>query len=161
MSALGRLLYARLVDVPVGELIHYDELSNVIGRDVQQDGRWYLKEARELARRQDRIVFDVERDIGIRRADNITTVSIAEGRVEGIARAAKRGTEILATVDRDELEPHDRARRDVAHLQLGALRIFAAAPMTKSLTKSAEGGRALPSPRTLMARALKMFEDST
>lgn len=160
MSVLGKMLYLRLIEVPVAELIHYDELSKIIARDVQEDGRGYLNEARYLALKQDKIVFDVERDIGIRRADNATTVAIAECRVEGIGRAAKRGTEILATVNRDELEPHDRVKRDVTHLQLGALKLFAAGPVTKKFTQAAERGRTLPPLRTLISRTLKLFEDS-
>lgn len=161
MSGIWRLIYDRLVNTVVGDFLAYDELSKITGRDVQGEGRGDLNRARYLALRQDKMVFDVERDIGIRRADNVTTVSIAEGRVEGIARAAKRGTEILATVDRDSLEPHEQVKRDVAHLQLGALRLFAAPPVTKKLTEAAQSGRSLPPVRTLIGRTLKMFEDST
>lgn len=160
MSALGRLLYARLVETQIGDLIPYDELSRIIARDVQEDGRGYLNEARDLARKLDKIVFDVERDVGIVRADNVTTVGIAGDRVERINRAAKRGVDILATVDRDRLEPHDRVKHDVTHLQLGALKQFASMPVTKKLTESAESGHRLPPIKTLIAQTLKMFEDT-
>jgi hypothetical protein len=70
ISAGARLIHARLAKVPVSEVVTYEELSRVAQTNVLTH-RWLLETGRNLARRQEGMLFAPVRGVGLKRLDDI------------------------------------------------------------------------------------------
>lgn len=102
-----KLLHQRLVEVPVGGDVSYADLSSLIGRNVQDEARGSLESARRMAYR-DRLVFDVVRGVGLRRADDVAKVDGCHAGVQRLRRGAVRIGKRLASVENFAALPNDK-----------------------------------------------------
>ena len=102
-----RTVYERLVKADYGEVIPYDDLSRLIGKDVRTVARNVLRSARERAERENCIVFGAVPNAGIRRLTENEVVD--EGAVvnKKIDQAAERMLHRLGTVDLIWLKSQD------------------------------------------------------
>jgi len=158
LHAFSKLLYDHLLTVEPGATVTYDDLSAVIGSDVQEDGYQYLHRARYMALRNDRMVFDCIRGAGLVRVENAQVVGIAESVVHRLRKMAKRGIDTISTIDLTKLSPEELTRAHVARAQMGLTRAFTANSAAKRLSASAEGKATLPNPGKIAAASLKAFE---
>lgn len=89
-------LMKNMKKVPEGGLISYEDLTKIIGIDVRPGGAGYIyqKSARDILERDDNIVFEVVKNVGIKRMtpDEVgkSTASIYINRKKSIARRYKR-----------------------------------------------------------------------
>jgi len=70
ISAGARLLHARLAKVSIGEVVTYEELSKAANVNVLTH-RWLLMTARNLARRQQSMIFSPVLGVGLKRLDDV------------------------------------------------------------------------------------------
>lgn len=146
LSAETSLLIRRLRSLSVEEVVSYEELSELIGRDVRRF-RSPLDTARLRVLKDDYIHTDVVRTVGIKR------ISTAEGASSGAARAlrrvraaARRGRTIVSRVKLEEVPQTDRAvlfaRSSLLDLVDNASSAKVEAKATAAVT--AGGGQELP-----------------
>lgn len=140
----AQLLYERLVKAAVGELITYEELSAIVGRDVRNDCYSALGTARDIAK-GDRIVFDCVTNEGLKRLDDAQTVSAGAEYISRAKNAAKRGARIVAASRYENLGPADRVKHNTTLSVLGAMELFgkpsSVAKVEKQITQADQNGR--------------------
>jgi hypothetical protein len=141
-------LVKRLMKVPTGETLSYDDLSKELGRNVRDEAYSCLQSARHIVERQEHRLFDVIRGVALKRVDDLGGLRIVGRDQKHIARTARRGVRRLGTcVDRDQLPNNDRQSYDLSAATLGmvahvtrpqtqkklAARVTASMPTTKAL----------------------------
>jgi hypothetical protein len=149
MGVDARLLLARLQKMAVGDQVTYEELTDLIGRDVQRDAYSALMTARKAAER-DGIVVDVLPKMGIVRLDDVGIVKSSTSYVEKIHRVARRGVRRVSKADYNAL-PRDL--QNTHNLNMSVLGVLAVASSVKT-TKKLEGavakrGTCLPTAKML------------
>jgi len=75
ISADAEMLIGLLGGVVVGDIIAYAELTQAIGRDIQDEGRGVLNTARNRLLRDERMVFETIREVGLRRSSDSDIVA--------------------------------------------------------------------------------------
>ena len=93
ISVDARLLHQRLQSVGVGETVSWEELSQVIGRDVTAGSKGYgpLSTARKRALNDDGMVFDAIPKVGLKRLTDAEIVNTGQATVDKVRRAARKG----------------------------------------------------------------------
>jgi predicted AAA+ superfamily ATPase len=121
LSLDTRLLYDRIKQAEVGELVTYEELSTIIGRDVRENGRASLLSARRVAKRDDRIVFGVIQTQGIIRLDDNEIVDTADAVLKTIGKRERNAAQTIAASNYESLDPEHRVRHNTSMSMMGAL----------------------------------------
>ena len=101
-----QVLLKRLKASQTGEIITYEELNTLVGRDVQHAYRHLLATARKHAKRE-RIVFGVIVNRGIQRLDDEGKVRAGSNLISTIRRTSKRAAQTLATVENFDQLPNE------------------------------------------------------
>ena len=107
-AAETRELMERLRTFKIGESIAYSELSRICGEDVQRRGRSRLNSARRIMEREDRMVFGVEKNVGLVRLADPEIVRGAASSSEHIRRTAKRELVKQAAVNGERLDQTEK-----------------------------------------------------
>lgn len=145
-----KVIEALLAEAVVGQVITYEEMSKAIGRDVRQHALSSLVTARRSLEKDKRIVFGVERNVGLKRLNDVEIVSTAESSRRHMQRTAKRSLTKLATVNFENLDADAKRQHVTYSAQLGALAMFAAKASTKKIEGKVNGSsRDLPIGETL------------
>ena len=117
----ARILLGRLKKANVGEVLTYQELSDLIGRDVQHGARHILVSARRWAAK-DRIIFGSVTGKGIQRLDDEGKVKAGAGHLDRIRRESRRASRTLASVDDfSSLSNESRIRHNMAMSVFGII----------------------------------------
>lgn len=121
LSVDTQVLVKRLRDVKPGETIEYQEMSGVIGRDVQTKGRGNLDSARRILQRDEKIVFCSVRAIGVKRLENSDIAKLGAGALQHIGRTSRNASRKILCADYDKLANGDRTQMNAQLSILGAL----------------------------------------
>ena len=147
-------LHARLVASTIGELIPYEELNQLVGRDVQHHFRHLLNAARNKAQQTHGIVFHVVTNKGVVHLDEAGKV---EQGYSGIARARsaiRKGRRVLGCVkDVQALSSEKKVDYFTAVSVLGALDL-ATCPKRVEHIKGGVKQEQRPLPITQVAKAM-------
>jgi hypothetical protein len=99
----------------------YREMSQLLGRDIQQRERYILESARRRLERSN-IMFVVETGVGLVRASDAQVASLATDiPINKIRRAAHRARKREKIVNVQQLSEHDRAAFYIGRAVLGAI----------------------------------------
>ncbi|MGI0025836.1 MAG: hypothetical protein ACREA4_11940, partial [Nitrososphaera sp.] len=141
-----KLLYERLKQAQLGELIEYTELSKIAGRDVRGPVRYAMASARRLCERQDRMVFGVVRLVGLRRLDDVEIIGTQQTAIDHVRRTVRRSARRLSCVrEFDSLSPEDQTRHNSYQCINALLAHTTLPPQVRRLEQRvAEMGRTLP-----------------
>ncbi len=145
-----RFLVQKLRTVKVGELISYEDLATEVVKPIARI-RNALISARRILLREENIVFDVERDIGLRRLTDTQIVGTATKSARHIRRTARKAVQTLqAVADFSALPRDDQMRHSASVSVFGAV---AEMTMERGLSKlqKAVDEKALPFAATLEA----------
>lgn len=153
LSVDTQLLFDRLIKAKIGETVTYQELSGLIGADVQGRARGLLRTARKKAMREERMVFGVVRNVGLKRLDDSGIVSTGQLTLAKIRRQARMGMVQLACVRNFDAMPNEAKVAHNTHMSmLGALVAATKPTKVKALeSKIAAAGDKLPVGRTIAA----------
>ena len=99
ISIESTLLIDRLKTLEVDEVVTWDELSNLIGRDVRKEAYHNLGTARNRLLRDERMVFECVRKVGVKRLSDDGIVVSAESGLQRIKRASRRSFRKLSCAD--------------------------------------------------------------
>jgi hypothetical protein len=95
-----------LVDVgnliAVGSVWHYDEMTAILGRDIQGDARSVLESARRILEREYNIVFGVVRDVGLKHLTDEEAINTGQETVEHNRRMARKAAKRIASLKSPE-----------------------------------------------------------
>jgi hypothetical protein len=149
-----RLLYERLRKLRVKEIVSYQELSKIIGQDVQVEGRGALTSARKMAQREDRIVSDAITNVGIIRISDTETVAGASLTFKKVRRAVQRGTDRLTSVDFDKLSSDDKLRHNAS---ISALMVVKMMGRPKTIERLSTAVNTTNTGQLPIARTLELF----
>ncbi len=126
----------------VGDVVTYEELNTIVGRNVQHEARCRLHSARNIILDEDEAWFAVVEGVGVRRCSSEEANAVGANYRRKIRSVARRGAKILAKgVNYDELDDEQKIQFNT-HLSLyGVINQFT---NTKSLARIEEKVRADP-----------------
>lgn len=114
-------LYGHLKTLPIGAVVTYDDLTAIVGRNVQESARSALQTARRMCQRDHQIVFSPVVGYGLKRLNDNQIVSSADGDIKRIHRSAGRGIKKLACVDYQNLDHAGMSSLNAKAAVLGTL----------------------------------------
>lgn len=121
LSADSKTLASVLLEAQKDETITYERLSKAIGRDVRADASGALQTARRLAQREQRMVFDAVRGVGLKRLQDSDIVDLSDKARDQMRRTARRTAKKLVCVDFDGLPNDKKVKHNAALSMMGAL----------------------------------------
>lgn len=95
ISLDSQMLYDRLIQASPGEMIGYEELTEIIGRNVQNEAYGCLYTARNRARSMNRKVFGIIANVGLKCLEDDEIVAAG---YEAVSRARSRARSGLKTL---------------------------------------------------------------
>ncbi len=151
LSIDAKMIYDRLIGAGVGDTVTYTELTNLIGRDVQDKGRGALITARRRARNIDRMIFGTVRDVGLMRLSDAEIVETGEGTLRHIRRTARRGAQTVLCVQNFNNLPNEKKIQHNTFVSMfGVMAEITKPAKIKAIEKSvASSQAALPVAKTL------------
>lgn len=108
LSIDAQRLEAALLAVPIGELITYERLSDMIGRNVQHEARGVLASVRRRILARYSMYFDPVRNVGLKNSDDVGKVAAGSRGPQQVRRLAKRRMRELASVTDFNALPNDQ-----------------------------------------------------
>jgi len=152
ISIESQLVIERLLNTEEGDVVTYDELSTVIGRDIRLN-RYCLHTAINKLLREHQIYFSAVRGVGVKRCNDPEKVDAGTSFVPRIRRMAKKGVRITLSVrDYAKMEKEMQTQHNAQVSLLGAIGAISAAPKLKAIAaKVQEAQEKLPLAKTLEA----------
>lgn len=164
ISVEARLLYARLKDVSVGEVVRYTELAAIGGHSMERDEgtgkrrfpsklHSALSTARRRAQKDDFIILDAVYGEGLKRLSDHEIVGTSQRYIDGTRRASRRAAKRLAcVVDFDDLPAEAKVQHNTYMSLFGALSTITKAHAVKKLEgRVQQAHQQLPLLKTLEA----------
>lgn len=149
-----QMIYERLEKSAIGELVEYQELSALIGTDVQSKGRGYMETARRMAMRDKGMVFEPVRNVGLKRLADTEIVRSGQAYISKIRRHARRGMRVLVSVQDFNSLPNDlKVRHNATASMLGAVAQFSGGAAQKRI----EGAVEQAGQKISYAKTLELF----
>ena len=107
LSIDSRLLYERLKAAKVGETVTYEDLTGIIGRDVQKEAYGNLTTALKLVQREDGLVFGTVIGVGRKRLNDEEIVGTAGDTIARVKSISKKGIRKITSVKNFDALPND------------------------------------------------------
>jgi hypothetical protein len=124
----------RLAVSQPGDVITYDELNNIVkGKRVNGRERYVLSSARNIARRENRILFGVVSGVGLRRLNDSEISNTPRQRFRRIKSEADKTAKEIACADFSKLTPIEQRTASTALSIAGSISLFACSSSQKRL----------------------------
>jgi hypothetical protein len=137
-SADTLIVERRLRETTPGDIITYDELSKVLGRDVRKHCVGCLRTARNTLQGES-IFFDTLSGIGLKRLDNDEACKATGHYLTRSRRAARRGIKHISHVPYEGLTPETQREHLTLSTQLGAIDLFSSGKATARIESAISG----------------------
>jgi hypothetical protein len=124
-----------MAESQVGDILTYQQLSALIHKDIQTEGRQALLSARRIVQRDMQIVFGTIYKEGLKRLSDTEIVMTGQQTVVRIRRASHRGAARVAVARPERLQPDGRLRQNT----LLSLLAMIHASTTESRMRKLEG----------------------
>jgi hypothetical protein len=149
----SKLLYQRLAKMEIGDFVSYHELSEIIGRDVQREGRGFLNTARQICQREHEKTFGVIVGAGLKCLMPTEVIGTTNFAIEHIRRTSRKAVKRLKCVgDIEKLTNEDKIKMNANASILGALSVMTRESYIKKIEARVEATREqLPYAKTLEA----------
>ena len=151
-SADTKVIEHRLRNTQPGDLVTYDELTKLLGRDVRQYCKSNMRSARNSLIGES-IFFDCVAGEGLKRLNNEEAVRASDHYRTRARKAARRGLTHLVNVPFDSLSDESKRKHLAMSAQLGAIELFGSTKSSKRIET------AVSETKTTMAigETLKLF----
>lgn len=147
------LLHKELRKAEIGEVVTYEKLSAVIGRDVRTC-RHLLYSARRKATREEGFLFEAVTDVGLKRLDNVGIIGTGKDKIKRIRGLARRGLRNLSLVQESRLSHEQRTDYLFTSSMLGALEGTTKPGAQRALRATVDENQE----KLAMAKALEVFQ---
>jgi hypothetical protein len=115
-----RILYERLIKISIGGFVAYQELTDLIGRNVQEEARGLLTSARRKALNENQMLFGTITGKGLKRLDDAGKISTGESALAHIRRAARiAAKKVMSVDDFNKLPNAEKIRHNTVVSMLG------------------------------------------
>lgn len=152
ISLDAQLIRDRLQNASVGDIITYDELSGLIGRDVRAKAMGAINTARKHAMKNKNMVFRAVANEGLQRMSDSEIVSSVDGDLKRVRRTVRRSSTKITRVDFGKLSKEEQVDHNAKLSMLGVLAQFASKPaLTTIRSKVSDASTILPIGKTLEA----------
>ena len=152
LSADSKTLASVLREVAKKDTISYAALSRAIGRDVRTECAGALRSARMLVQRENRMVFDSVRGVGLMRLADSAIVDLADKARDKVRKHARRTAKKLVCVDFDDLPNDKKIKHNAALSMFGVLsEISTDKSMKRLLSHPGINASQLPAAKAAMA----------
>lgn len=131
-SADTSIIENRLRNTQVGDVVTYDELSQILGRDVREYCMGNVNTARRTLV-DEAIFFDCLTNAGYKRLNNEEAVSVSDHYRTRARKSARRGMNHLAHVPFDGLTEESKRKHLAMSAQLGAIELFSSSKASKKI----------------------------
>ena len=152
LSADVKLLAARLAKCERGDVVTFEEMTSIVGRDIRKH-RGILTSARRIVLRDNRLVFESVLKVGMKCMENDSLSSVGTSFISRTSRGARRAEQKMATVEYEKLSNGSRVKHNVAASMLAAVGMMTRSSEVKKLETVIEK-RNEPMPT---AETLKLF----
>ncbi len=132
------ILENRLRNTKPGDVVTYDELSKIMGRDVREHCSGNLQTARRTLRNE-KIHFDTVSRVGLNRLTFEEAVHSTQSCIDRSRNAAKNGLKILENVEFSELSPISQKEHLAKSAQLAAIKLFGGSNAGKKIEAKVDG----------------------
>jgi hypothetical protein len=126
------IIEKRLRDAKEGDVVSYDDLSTLLGRDVREHCRGNMSSARN-ALIEESIFFDVIDGVGYKRLTNEESLSSPRSHLKRATNAARRAVKNLSNIKFDELSESGKKTHLVTSAAAGAVAMFGGAKGLKKI----------------------------
>lgn len=149
MSIDTRMLYDRLKEAAIGEVVSFTQMQEILGRLV--DGASSNLQSALHRLETDGIAFANVRGVGYQRMNDVEVVNTAESAREGLRRKAKRAIKRLTCVQQFDALPNElKVKHNAAISGFGAIASIMSPGRVKALEEQvAKAGAQLPLAKTL------------
>jgi hypothetical protein len=110
-SVETRLIYQRLSGMNIGDFVSYSDLNELVGRNVQKEGRGYLNTARLMCERDDDKAFGVVLNEGLKCLNSKEIINTAEFSIGHIKRTSRKSLKKVRCINDLEQLPNDEKIR--------------------------------------------------
>lgn len=143
------IIEKRLRDSNEGDVVSYEELSKLLGRDVREFCYGNLSTARKTLV-DESIFFDVVDGVGYKRLTNEESVKSPQSYLKRATNAAKQAVRHLRNIKFDELSDSGKKSHLVASAVGGAMMMFGSSKASRRIeSKVAAENKELPIGETL------------
>lgn len=147
-----RSLCNLMANTDIGQILSYEEMSKVIGRDVQTEARGALVSARRITQRELGYVFGTIYRLGLKRLSDVEIVQTGAQSVVKIHHASRRGADRIANAAPEKLPIESRVQMNTYLSVLAMVHAVSTEKRLKRLEeKVAQAEARLPLERTLEA----------
>lgn len=146
MASADAVTLARAMrEIKVGEVVTYQQLSQTIARNVTREAQAALHTARGIVQREDRMVFDAVRGVGLKRLNDEEIVDLSDKARDHIRRTSRRTAKKLTCVDYDGMSRDKQVKHNTALSMLGVFMAMATEKSTRRLSEQVQiAGTDLP-----------------
>jgi hypothetical protein len=133
-----RIIFERLLKAKAGDIISYDELSTLVGRDVKDKDRYVLQSALRKALSHN-YVFGNIRKVGFKRLSDEEIVGTGANTISRTGRLSRRGIKKLASVRNfNELPQPAQVKHNAAMSILGMISHASRRKQVQAIERRAE-----------------------
>lgn len=112
ISIESQLVIDELGKAKVGDVVTYDKLTRLLGRDVRTVARGSLTTARRRLQKDSGIVFGTVARVGVRRLSNSETVGVGASYIKRVHSTVRRGVHVVGCADYDALGKDDQVKHN-------------------------------------------------
>jgi hypothetical protein len=139
ISLETQVIHDLLIDLEVGDIVEYKELNTLINGDVQNGQRHHLMSAREMAQRDENVVFATIIDVGIKRMSDGEIAQSGDYSRKHIHRTADKALDRLACIDDFDKLPNElKIEHNTSMAIMGVLREATKTKTVKQIRGSIE-----------------------
>lgn len=151
MSVDTRVLIERLKKVEVGEFVSYQELSDLVGRNVQGNAYGNLSTARHRLEMDEEMQFGTVRSQGLRRLDALGVMGGTDGAIHQCHKKMSKEARRLARIDPSGLEPDKKPELHLKAAHVQVLAYQTAPKVQRKLESKLKDSESLPMSKMLEA----------
>jgi len=152
-----RTLCHAFAETKIGDILTYQQLSELISKDVQTEARAILVSARRITQRELGYVFGTIHGHGLKRLSDVEIVQTGSETIVKIRHASRRGAERIAAAAPEKLPIESRTQQN---LYLSVLAMVHSA-MTEKRLKKLEERVAQAESRLPLDKTLDAFRDES
>lgn len=117
-------LIAFLEPQPVGTVVGYPEISEIIRRDAQNGGRGLIVSATKWLQNNKGHVWVSERGTGIRRLDGTEIIGKGRSSLRKVNRAVNRAAKVIGCAEYDKLSRDQKQEHDALTVGFRTIKLF-------------------------------------
>ena len=118
-SADAKTIASLLRIAPVGGVVSYDDMTCSIERSVLTDAKGVLNTARYIVQREDKMIFDAVRGVGLKRLADEDIVDLSDKARDHVRRTSKKLAKKLTCVNYDSMSKDKQTKHNTALSMFG------------------------------------------